>query len=276
MAKQTEYSENSTQKLNASNILNLDNKNYRALLDHVCNETAQRFNMYDSSGKVRNATIIDVIAKTLCIACITQKFSGQSVAGDVDSLYKECHKLAINVLVEELYYCLSQMGFKVLISTEAELEYGKADILITITNYGLNLKGNAKELLVEVKTGNSLSLSQLFRYLLDEKSDTIVVWRIRRRQVLVFNAQEIKPLLTEFMRIICLRANRLLSSQQIQPCQHKNQWNYKSSQEELEKAFKEFSAALVETLPVVLQTIIKQLEDVIPLEPINNGQNKNV
>jgi hypothetical protein len=77
-------------------------------------------------------------------------------------LYKECHRLAVNVLVEELYRLLNTMGYKVLISAEAELEYGKADILITVTNYGLNLKGETRELLIEVKTGNSVSLTQIF------------------------------------------------------------------------------------------------------------------
>ncbi|MEM2145125.1 MAG: hypothetical protein QW279_07175, partial [Candidatus Jordarchaeaceae archaeon] len=142
---------------------------------------------------------------------------------------------------------------------EAELQYGKVDILITVTNYGLSLKNSAKELLVEIKTGNSLSLTQIFRYLMNSRSETIIVWRIRKRQALVFNVNEIKPLLTEFMRMLCLRGIRLLSTQQIQPCQHQQEHCHQPKQEELEEMFRDFSKALIETLPSILQIIIGKL-----------------
>jgi hypothetical protein len=237
---------------------------FRELLEQACSKIAQRFNLYTSEGRICKSRIINALAGHSCIVCISEKLSGSSTVNDIDALYKECHKTAINILVEELYQLLTLAGYKVIISTEAELEYGKADILITITSYGLNLTGNAKELIVEVKTGNSISLSQLFRYLLDERSDKIIVWRVRKRQILVFNAQKIRPLLTEFMRMICLRANRLLSSQQIQPCHHAKQLNYSPTQEELEKMFEEFSEALVETLPSVTQTILDSLGITLP------------
>lgn len=233
----------------------------KKILEEVCSKIAAHYNLYYENGKPRKSTIIETIVNSPCLVCLTERLSGRTVASDVDALYKECHRLAVNVLVEELYHLLNQMGYKVAVSTETELEYGKADILITVTNYGLNLRDKAKELLVEVKTGNSLSVSQLFRYLLDARSDTIVVWRVRRRQVLVFNVQKIKPLLIEFTRMIHLRGSRLLQQgQQLQPCQHVKQSNYRPTQEELEKMFEDFSVALMETLPSVLQTILKELE----------------
>lgn len=230
----------------------------KILLDNICSEIASRFSLYQSNGDPSKNTIVEILAKSTCLACLTKWFSDR-VDNKVDTIYKECHKLAVNVLVEELYYLLNQLGYKVLISTESELEYGKVDILITVTNYGLSLKKSAKELLVEVKTGNSLSLTQIFRYLLDSKSENIIVWRIRRRQVLVFNVNEIKPLLIEFMRMLCLRGIRLLSSQQIQPCQHKWERCHQPKQEELEEMFRDFSKALIETLPSILQVVIKRL-----------------
>jgi hypothetical protein len=225
--------------------------------EHICLEIASRYNLHQLSGKPRKSTILEAIAKSPCLTCITERLARTSV--DVDSLYKECHRLAVNVLVEELYRVLNQMGYKVLISTEAELEYGKIDVLITVTNYGLNLKNSVKELLVEVKTGNSLSLTQIFRYLMDSRSDTIIVWRIRRRQVLVFDVHEVKPLLTEFIRMLCLRGIRLLSAQHLQPCQHERERCHRPKQEELEGMFKDFSKALIETLPSILQAIIEKL-----------------
>ena len=244
------------------------------MLDQICSRIAEQFNLYNQNGKIRKGTIIEAIAGSTCITCANQRLSNQKATNKVDALYKECHTLAVSILVEELYRLLNTRGYKVMISAEAELEYGKADILITVTNYGLNLKGKTKELLIEVKTGNSVSLTQIFRYLLDSRSDTIIVWRIRKRQVLVFDAQKIKPLLTEFIRMICLRADRLLSSQQTQSCHHAKESNYQASQDELERMFEEFSSALIETLPTILQTTLEQLEIVISSEQGENCERK--
>jgi len=216
-------------------LKNADFVSLQNLLDQVCSQVAQRFSLYNSNGKPRKATIIDTIAKSSCPTCITKKLSKRVGRNDVDALYRECHMLAVNVLVEELSNFLRAKGHNVIISTEAELEYGKADIVITITRYGVNLKCFGNELMVEVKTGKSLSMSQLFRYLLQDSHSAIVVWRIRNRQILIFKAQEIKPLLMEFVNMICLRAGRLLSSPAPAKCQHSQHFSYQPSQEELQE-----------------------------------------
>ena len=230
----------------------------RNLLDQVCSQVAQRFSLYSSNGKPRKATILAIIAKSSCIGCIAKKLSAQAMANHVDAIYLECHRLAVNVLVEELYNLLRGMGYNVRISTETELEYGKADVTITITNYGITLRCNASELLVEVKTGRSLSLCQLFRYLIDKRGNTIVVWRVRRRQILVFDTEDIKPLLMEFMRMICLRGTRLLSSPHL-TCQHTQRPDYQPTQEALQEMFQDFAEALTETLPNVLEAVTERL-----------------
>jgi len=237
---------------------NADFEDLRNSLDQVCSQVAQRFSLYSSSGKPRKATILAVIAKSACIGCIAKKLSPQAIANHVDAIYWECHRLAVNVLVEELYNLLRGMGYNVRISTETKLEYGKADAIITITNYGINLRCNASELLVEVKTGRSLSLCQLFRYLIDKRSNTIVVWRVRRRQILVFDTEDVKPLLMEFMRMICLRGTRLLSSPQL-TCQHTQRPDYQPTQEALQEMFQDFAGALTETLPNILEAITERL-----------------
>lgn len=242
--------------LNLSKSRNLED--LRTSLDQVCSQVAQHFSFFNSNKKPRKATIISVIAETPCIACITKRLSAQATVNRVDALYTECHKLAVNVLVEELYNLLRGMGYNVIISTETALEYGKADVAIRITNYGIDLKCETNELLVEVKTGNSFSLCQLFRYLIDKRSNTILAWRIRRRQILVFNAENIKPLLMEFMRIICLRGNRLLSSPN-STCQHTQRQEYNPTQEALQEMFQDFAKALLETLPQILEAIVEKL-----------------
>ncbi len=231
----------------------------RNLLDEVCSQVAERFSLYNSKGKPRKATIIDTVAKTSCFTCIARKLSEEATRKDVDALYMECHVLAVNILVEELCNFLRAMGYNVIISTEAELEYGRADIVVTITRYGVNLKSRENELMVEVKTGKSLSLSQLFRYLLQDSNGTIIVWRIRNRQILMFKGQELESLLIEFVKMICLRARRLLSSPTPTSCQHPQRFGYRPSQEELQEWFQDFAGALMETLPYVLETIAENL-----------------
>jgi hypothetical protein len=237
----------------------------RTLLDQICSRIADRFSLYNSNGKPRKSTIVDVLANSTCILCIARKLSGQVTTNNVDALYRECHRLAINMLVEELYNLLSRLGYTVEVTSETTIEYGKVDVIITITNYGINLRSNTKELMVEVKTGVSLSLSQLFRYLLDKRGSTIVVWRVRRRQVLVFNVQDFEPLLIEFMKMCIMRGKRLLSTQQPPPCQHTIPLNWQPTQEKLQSMLQDFAKAVTETLPYVLKAILERLD--IKTEP---------
>ena len=231
----------------------------RTLLDQICSRIADRFSLYNSNGKPRKSTIVDALANSTCIACIARKLSGQATANNVDALYWECHRLAVNVLVEELYNLLSGTGYTVVISSETKIEYGKVDVIITLTNYGINLKRDANELLVEVKTGISLSLSQLFRYLLDKRGNTIIVWRVRRRQVLVFDIQDFEPLLIEFMKMCIMRGSRLLSSPEPHQCQHPPRSGWQPTQEELQNMLQDFAKAITETLPHALKAILERL-----------------
>ena len=234
-----------------------DFRSLQDMMDQVCSQIAQRFKLYSSNGKLRRAAIIAIIPKSACLACIARELS-QATAAHLDALYMECHRLAVNVLVEELYNFLRRMGYNVMISTETKLEYGKADVTIAVTKYGIDLKCASNELLVEVKTGNSLSLSQLLRYLMDKRSKNIVVWRVRRRQILFFNAESMKPLLMEFVRMIFLRGTRLLSSPQ-SLCRHVQLPDYEPTQEVLQTMFQDFAKALIETLPHILEAITERL-----------------
>jgi hypothetical protein len=232
--------------------------NLQSMLDSTCDEIAKRFNLYNEGGKPRKATIVDVLSEFTCLGCIYRKLSAKSSANEVDAVYRECHRLAVNILAERLYWLLKEMGYAVAVSTEIGLEYGKADIVITITRSGVNLKHQTEELIIEVKTGNSLSLSQLFRYLLSGKNNSIIIWRVRKRQILIFNTESLKPLLAEFATMISLRGNRLLSSSQF-TCEHEPRKDYRPTQEELQIAIQEFSQGLLETLPSVIIATIQKL-----------------
>jgi hypothetical protein len=230
----------------------------QSMLDSICVEISKRFNLYSEGGRLRKATIIDVLSKFTCLACVYRKLSTKPLPNGVDAVYRECHKLAVNILVERLYWLLKEMGYTVAISTETELEYAKADIVIAITKVGVSLKHKTEELIIEVKTGNSLSFSQLFRYILCGKNGSIIIWRIRRRQILVFDIDSLKPLLAEFAAMIYLRGKRLLSCSPL-ICNHQLKKEYCPTQEDLQIAIQEFSKGLLETLPSIIITVLQRL-----------------
>jgi len=236
-----------------------DYEKTRMLFEGVCLEIAKRYNLYYKDGTPRRAKIIEVIARTTCSACMDRDLE-KDVSNRVDDFYKECHSQACNILVEELYHRFTSMGLTAQISTEKATQYCKTDVLILLNGHGVSLLNNGKEVAVEIKTGYSLSLSQLYRYMLEKPDRDLVLWRIRNRQVLTFEGTSLKPLLIQFMRMFVLRANRLSKDTET-PCEHSFQnRNWSPSQQQLQEAFSDFAHSVIETLPSVVETIVKMLE----------------
>ena len=235
-----------------------DYEKIRTIFNDFCSEIAARYNLYYSNGEPRKAKIIEIIARTTCTFCIDRRLR-EDRPNRVDDLYKECHQLACNLLVEELYSHLRSIGYAVLVSSDKNVEYGKVDIFIVPNRHDISLHCSNKEVAVEVKTGFSLSLSQLFRYTLDNPDRAIVVWRIRNKQVLVFEGTDLKPLLMHFMRMCILRGRRFLINSETS-CEHtipSETWS--PTQEQLQQMFEDFAQALVETLPHVMKTVLEKL-----------------
>lgn len=136
----------------------------------------------------------------------------------------------------------------------------KADIFIIPCHYGLNLHSTNTEIAVEVKTGFSLSVPQILRYLVDNYQRSLVLWRIRNEQVLIFEGTEIQQLLVQFIRMIVSRADRLLLASELQ-CKHtpeRKMWS--PNQQQLQETFSDFSDGIVKTLPTVVETVVMILE----------------
>ncbi len=113
-------------------------------------------------------------------------------------------------------------------------------------------------MLVEVKTGFSLSLSQLFRCMFDN-AQSLVLWRVRSRQVLVLERIELEPLLELFMKMTIVRGKRLLARLD-GPCSHESQLrNWSSSQQELQGMLSDFLNAVTETLPIAVDAVLRKL-----------------
>jgi hypothetical protein len=232
----------------------------RSLLDHVCSEIATRFGLYNTNNHPRKATIIDVIANSTCVSCSARRLSNNPPWQQIDGIYIECHRLAVGTLIEELHDKLGKMGYSVMILSEAETEYGKVDVLIKPTNYGVRLNYGLNDLIVEVKTGLSMSFSQIFRYMLDKEGQTLILWRIRNRQVLVFDGNQFKPILMRFMKNCILRGERLLKTEKAD-CKHPTKSNcWIPDQRTLQEMLEDFTGALLETLPCVTKTIFRALK----------------
>jgi len=177
----------------------------------VIKSIALKYNLYRHDGKARFAAIISVLAQESCPSCAIRKLTGKG-GKRIDAFYGECHSLATNILVEELYDIFSEMGLVVSITPESDLELGRVDIQIEVSRTGISIKDReATRLVIEVKTGNSFSLHQILRYLFDGKAEKVLAWRIRNRQILVFDYEETLPIMRKFARLITLRGKRLLA-----------------------------------------------------------------
>jgi len=229
-----------------------------ATLDYVCCKVAEQYNLY-SQGQARKPAIIETISKYTCVACIDKALRTKDYQR-VDNMYSELHRFACSILVEELYDKFSKNGYSVGITTEEEIKYGKIDVFIIPSIYGLSLHSKRVEIGVEVKSGASLSLSQLFRYMIDNEHRWLVLWRIRNQQVLLFNGAESRDLIALFAKTVISRANRLLLNQELS-CKHGSQHsNWVPSQDQLKETFNDFSKGLIKTLPSVVNTIFRRFE----------------
>jgi len=248
---------------NISDVVNIMGKEsydeLRDALEEVCSEIAAKFDFYDKGGRPRKAAILDIIASSTCVSCLSRRFSETANPTRIDGFYTEAHRLAVSILVEELYDKLSSEGYSVSILNEAETKYGKVDVLLKPTNFGIALQYGTNELAIEVKTGVSMSIPQVFRYLLDKENHTVILWRIRPRQILSFDGEHLNPLLKRFMKTAILRGRRLLTASEHTACKHPAPTNWSPVQTELQEMLDDFSVGIMQTLPLVTKTAFEKL-----------------
>jgi len=229
-----------------------------SLLDYICSQIGSRYELF-SKGQLRRAMILEVLAKNACLGCLDKQLQTKSFQR-IDSIYSELHQLAANLLVEALHSQFIKNGHKVIIATEASIRYGTADILIIPSNHYISIHSNKVELIIEIKTGFSLSIPQLLRYLIDNNQRSLILWRIRNQQLLFLDAKEIEDLLLQFVKMIIARGERLLKAPEID-CSHSAEtksWSPNSQQ--LQETFLDFSRGIMETLPSVVEAVVAKFE----------------
>jgi hypothetical protein len=161
-----------------------------------------------------------------------------------------------------LYEAFVSSGQKVAILAEAKIKFGTADVLIITSKHGINLLSNQSEIVIEIKTGFSLSVPQLLRYLIekDQRERSLIVWRIRNEQVIYLESPEIQQLVLQFMRMIIYRAERLLLAQEIN-CDHKNgQKAWIPNSQQVQESLSDFSKGIAKTLPIIVEKVVAKIE----------------
>lgn len=225
-------------------------------IEELCVDIAKKFKLVDWYGRPRKAFILKTLMNNSCICCISKIFSNKKKNGDIDSIYSENHKLAVDLLMDNLQQQLELEGFDLQSNDEVDNEYGRADILIETTFTGLQVNLNGSKIIIEVKTGKGISYSQLFRYLIGEpETSIIIVWRVLVGQTFALVREEVNDIIIAYMNTIIRRGEKLLE-EDIQQCTHKAPYNSTYVIKNPQKVINEFTDALSENLPKAVDNIL--------------------
>jgi hypothetical protein len=179
---------------------------------------ADKFDLF-YNGRPRKAFILDVLLRYGCLGCIVKALTKQNVCR-VDDIYTENHRLAVNLLCEQLKVKLKAENFSVVVEDEVLGSYGRMDVVVKPAWNGVQLQFASFKMVVEVKCGKSLRYSQLFRYFLQDPSiSVIVVWRVTMHQVIILERAKINNLLILVADAAMRRAQAILKGL-VPTCNH--------------------------------------------------------
>jgi hypothetical protein len=146
-------------------------------------------NQLSKATGATKARILKALGETSCEKFVLSQISSHIRNGQqqFDIYYNEKHELAKRKLIHRLYSKLGEFRGQVIVRTETSTEFGRFDIAITpVEVLGPSLQSS--EIVVEIKTGLSLSLSQVERYLTSGKK--VILVRIPFEQVVVLRPDE--------------------------------------------------------------------------------------
>ena len=226
-------------------------------LDDVCCRLADKFGLYDRAGRSRKAFIIDSLFRFSCPGCLWKVFTRMRAGSpSVDALYMEMHRFAVNILTGVLAQALD--GGMINVCCEDVHEFGRVDVVVKQSQFGAMVEANGACIVVEVKTGRSISFAQLFRYLLQHRDATLVVWRVPMRQVFALRGESLRALLCLYVSSAVARALRLLEDEHA-TCNHNISDGWASTVSEPQRLLDEFFDGLVKGLPRVVSVVFENL-----------------
>jgi len=228
-------------------------------VDEVCHQIAEKYNVFDSKGRPKKSFILDVLARNFCPYCIIKELTQMRRDEDVDAIYKEGHNLTLNLLIEALRYGLNSSGVSAVVEGEVKGEYGRADIVVRACKQGILIELGNLAIIVEVKTGMSISLAQILKYAMERPQSIIVVWRVKLRQVFIIDMKSHSRLLLAFMFAIVSRGKAVLSYP-FGRCCHNNEniseGTKEGGMENPQQYIDELFYSLPKTLPEIVEAVI--------------------
>jgi len=235
-------------------------ENLRTYLDEVCDRLAAKFSLFDRFGRPRKAFIADALFRFGCLGCIWKTFTQLPVPrNEVDCIYMEMHSLALNILSGALMQMLN--GRNLNVSCEEANNFGRSDVVIRRTGFQAVVEADGVNIIVEVKTGKSISFAQLFRYLLQHPNAILVVWRVMKRQVFTLSGEKLKNLLCIYTASAINRGLSILNGD-VAACQHSIGVELYRRIENLQLILENFFQGLTESLPMVVAVVAKTIEGV--------------
>jgi len=154
--------------------------------------------------------IMKIIEETVC-----EKYAWALITGKrptrqaFDPYYTQKHELAKRKLIQRLCSELQKVGKLATVRNEATSDFGRFDVLIVESNPLRILSNHGLEIVVEIKTGLSLNLAQIERYL--SSGRTIILLRIPTEQTVTLRPSNCQQFLAESSQDRLDVINRLLN-----------------------------------------------------------------
>ena len=175
-----------------------------------------------------------IIGETVCERYAWALITGaRRMQRAFDPYYSQKHELAKHKLIQRLCGELQRAGKRTAVMNEAPTDFGRFDILIIESNPVKILLHPGFEIVVEIKTGLSLNLAQIERYL--SSGRMVVLVRFSTEQVVMLRPSDYQRFLVESSQDRLDVLNRLLNNRaleipgeecfncQISDCDHNQQ-----------------------------------------------------
>jgi hypothetical protein len=158
--------------------------------------------------------VVSLLMEYTCERRILEELKlGVRCGDEIDKAWRNLHSYAVALLTERLKNRLSEAGFHVGIVNEAESPTGFYDILLRINSTGLEIINGDKSICLEAKTGFSISLSQLEKYLWN--GVTIILVRFTTSDVIAFRPGDWATLLKAVLIDRIEKARRIIAGKAI-------------------------------------------------------------
>jgi hypothetical protein len=156
------------------------------------------------NSKSTTASIISIVQKYHCLMRCQHDISNPSYDNNIDPLYTAKHEFVKNKLIDTLFY---KFGNLMMISSEHTIKAGKLDIAIFPDR--ILLKSNNKNIAIGIKSGKSIGLFQIERYLFE--SDILIVVRVPTQDVFRVDALSPENELLRSIDLITDKIEKILS-----------------------------------------------------------------